>query len=186
MAMPTPRKRRSSTPGRKTPPAPTGEQPAAEKETAATEPTEPTEPAALAGRLVDAVPGLDDAVAARLLPRNAWAGRAPAHVLEAPRPAAAQRAPAAGPARVQAGLVVPAQTRTVDRAVPCDIFFLDVDVKDSSGTVLAVLRRPQGYPSGPLPADPGSFSGTADPRTQVCRVLAPGAGARCARGRGYF
>ncbi len=186
--MPTPRKRRS-TPGRQKPPPaaddPAAGDPAADEAAPADRPA-PADSAALAGRLVDELPRLDDAVAAQLLPRNAWAGRASAHVLEAPRDLAARPAAAAARAPALAGLVVPVQTRTVDRAVPCDIFFLDVDVKDSTGKVLAVLRRPQGYPSGPLPSDPGSFSGTADPRTSVCRVLAPGAAARCARGRGYF
>ena len=45
---------------------------------------------------------------------------------------------------------------TVDRSVPLDVFSIDTEIK-SNGHVIVVLRRPYGYPSGPMPGDPAGF-----------------------------
>jgi hypothetical protein len=46
---------------------------------------------------------------------------------------------------------------TVNRSVPLDVFSIDTEIK-SNGRVIVVLRRPYGFPSGPMPGDPAGFS----------------------------
>jgi len=74
----------------------------------------------------------------------------------------------------------------IDRSDPIDVFSIDVPVKTPDGTVLEILRRPFGYPSGRLPGDPGPVPPGFDPRTEICHVLSPAAAARCLFGRGYL
>ncbi len=69
----------------------------------------------------------------------------------------------------------------INRAIPPDVFTIDRPVRNpETGEVLIVLRRPLGFPSGSLPADPGAFSPLAQGMYGVCHVLAPAAALRCA------
>ena len=124
-------------------------------------------------------PTLQHYAAGLLLARPAWGGRAfwdeagPGIEPEEREIAAAVIAP------------VPVQAHTIDRSIPPDVFYIGTPVR-ADGQTLAILRRPYGFPSGPLPGDPGPFSSDIDPRAGVCRVLSASAAARCSRGRGYF
>ncbi len=106
--------------------------------------------------------------------RAPWGGR----TLE---PGAAAAAEVAEPAQAAVMLRAP-----IDRSDPIDVFSIDVPVKTPDGTVLEILRRPFGYPSGRLPGDPGPVPPGFDPRTEICHVLSPAAAARCLFGRGYL
>lgn len=75
---------------------------------------------------------------------------------------------------------------TVDRATPLDIFLVPTEVTDSTGRVIEIIEDPVGGPYGPLPADPGNFPASADPRLAVCHILSGYARAQCTRGGGYF
>ena len=64
-----------------------------------------------------------------------------------------------GEAEIPTVVPTPAQSpvqSTVDRSVPLDVFFIDTEIK-SNGHVIVILRRPYGYPSGPMPGDPAGF-----------------------------
>jgi hypothetical protein len=73
----------------------------------------------------------------------------------------------------------------VDRRDLLGVFSIDTKFV-VNGQVRAVLRRPFGYPSGPLPGDPGPFSSAFDPRLGVCHVLSGPAAARCLGGGRYY
>jgi len=65
-----------------------------------------------------------------------------------------------GEAEIPTVVPTPAQPpvqSTVDRSVPLDVFFIDTEIK-SNGHVIVILRRPYGYPSGPMPGDSAGFS----------------------------
>src|SRR3954447_23636168 len=128
---------------------------------------------------LEALPGLSSTVASYLWPRAASGGMASTAVTAPWRAAAAAVAPSRR-------LTLPLQSATVDRSVPTATFSLDVPVRNKAGKVIEILRRPLGYPSGPLPADPGYLPGGVDPRTAICHILSRGAAARCSQGRGYF
>jgi hypothetical protein len=127
---------------------------------------------------------LEELVARDLVLRTPWRGRTMdfsstvdvelAAVVEEAAPALAAGRPR-----------TPAQTGTVDRSVPLDAFSIDTPVL-IGGRVAVVLRRPLGYPAGPLPADQGRFVAGVDPRVAICRALGPGAAARCLGGARYF
>lgn len=82
-------------------------------------------------------------IARSLTPKAPWSGYAMSREVEAPTvvPTPAQS---------------PVQS-TVDRSVPLDVFSIDTEIK-SNGHVIVVLRRPYGFPSGPMPGDPAGFS----------------------------
>lgn len=86
------------------------------------------------------------------------------------------------PAR--AANILPVQA-PIDRTNPLDVFSIDVQVKAPDGTVLEILRRPMGFPSGPLPGDPGPVPLGFDSRLGVCHVLSINAAARCLQSRRY-
>jgi hypothetical protein len=122
-------------------------------------------------------PSRDELVARQGLYQAAWAGRTFARAVPraVPEVEAAVR-PVPVPSPVQG---------TVDRRDLLTVFSIDTKVV-ANGQVLAILRRPAGYPSGPLPGDPSRFAAGIDPRQAVCHVLSPAAAARCLRGGGYF
>jgi hypothetical protein len=109
--------------------------------------------------------------------------------MSAPMPVSPPEAPrseAESERAAGAVLVLPAYL-PVDRAVPSEIFARDITVRNpDTQQVDFVVRRPFGYPSGPLPAQPGRVPAGVDPRTAVCRSLTPRAAARCVRQGGYF
>lgn len=74
---------------------------------------------------------------------------------------------------------------SINRAIPPAVVHRDKPIV-VNGEVVVILRRDVGFPSGPLPADPGRFPPGVDPRQRVCGVLSPVAAARCLAGRGYF
>jgi hypothetical protein len=116
----------------------------------------------------------DELVARQGLYQAAWAGHTFARAV--PEVEAAAVRPVPVPSPVQG---------TVDRRDLLTVFSIDTKVV-ANGQVLAILRRPAGYPSGPLPGDPSRFAAGIDPRQAVCHVLSPAAAARCLRGGGYF
>jgi len=73
----------------------------------------------------------------------------------------------------------------IDRTDPAEVFSVDTNVKLPDGTVLQILRRPFGFPSGRLPGDPGPVPVGFEPGREICDVLSPPAAARCRLGRGY-
>jgi hypothetical protein len=81
--------------------------------------------------------------------------------------------------------VVSPVSAIVDRRDVLAVFSIDTKVF-RDGRLRGILRNPLGYPSGPLPGDPGRFTSAVDPRLGVCHVLSPSAAARCLRGGGYF
>lgn len=109
--------------------------------------------------------------------RAPWGGRA----LEEDKELLEQ--PVAARAAVPAILPVQAP---IDRTNQLDVFSVDTEVKKSDGTVLRILRRPWGFPSGPLPGDPGPVPIGFDTRQGVCHVLSTNAAAPCLQSRGYF
>ena len=91
-------------------------------------------------------PAREELIARGLVLQIAWRGRATGPELEGPRVA---RAAAQSPVR-----------SAVDRSMPLDVFSIDTEIK-SDGHVIVVLRRPYGFPSGPMPGDPAGFSSQA-------------------------
>ena len=76
--------------------------------------------------------------------------------------------------------------RPVDRAIFSSVFTTDIVIHKEDGSVDFVVQRDYGYPSGPLPGDPGRIPPYVDARTAVCWSLSPGAAYRCMSGGGYF
>lgn len=74
---------------------------------------------------------------------------------------------------------------SVNRAEPPDVFYRDRAIS-VDGEIVVILRRDAGFPSGPLPADPGRFRPSIYHQYGVCHILSPTAALRCARGGGYF
>jgi len=70
----------------------------------------------------------------------------------------------------------------VDRREPLEAATVDVTVRGPDGTVLVILRRDLGFPSGPLPGDPFAF-GPGTPVSAVCASLPAPAALRCLRSR---
>jgi hypothetical protein len=121
-------------------------------------------------------PALHELRARGLVAKAAWRGS----VAELGDRRAAMEA-AAG--ELQAPLPEPVRA-PIDRTVPADVFSIDLPVKNEQGKVVAILRRPLGYPAGLLPGDPGAMPPRFDSLGGICRVLSPAAAARCAiRGR---
>ena len=87
------------------------------------------------------------------------------------------------PARAAVPAILPVQA-PVDRTNLLDVFSIDTEVKKSDGTVLRILRRPWGFPLGPLPGDPGPVPIGFDTRQGVCHVLSTNAAAPCLRAVG--
>jgi hypothetical protein len=127
-------------------------------------------------------PTLQHHAAGLLLARPAWGGRA---FWDEARPGIEPEEQEIAATSAAVIAPVPVQAPTIDRSIPPDVFYLDTPVR-ADGQTLAILRRPYGFPSGPLPGDPGPFSSDIDPRARVCHVLSAAAAARCSRRRGYF
>lgn len=125
-------------------------------------------------------------------------GPAPSSMVEVQSEAGAAKAPWCGTARTDyeettsawvpqvslTGVTDPVRA-PIDRAEPPDVFSLDKQVRDPrTDKVVIVLRRPLGFPSGSLPADPGAFRPRVEVGQGLCHVLAPIAALRCtSRGR---
>lgn len=97
--------------------------------------------------------------------RAPWCG----HTVMAHEPTAAAAAPDVSPRAASVRVCGP-----VDRRVGLLAQAVDVPAKDENGRLVAILRRPIGYPSGPLPGDPSRF----DP-PPACAALPPMAALRC-------
>lgn len=119
--------------------------------------------------------GAADAMAARmdnlrgrgLVTRVPWAGE---RVSPSER-GGARASGATGPPTSR----IAATRAPVDRRESPEVFTVDVTLRDpKSGNVLLILRRPFGFPSGPLPGDPGSFA--------PCSTLRVGSAMRSHRG----
>ena len=85
----------------------------------------------------------EELIARGLMIQAPWCGRAMSREVESPRVV---------PTPAQSPVQSP-----VDRSVPLDVFSIDTEIK-SNGHVIVILRRPYGFPSGPMPGDPAGFS----------------------------
>jgi hypothetical protein len=95
----------------------------------------------------------EELIARGLMIQAPWRGHAMSREVEAPTVVST---PAQSPVQ-----------STVDRSVPLDVFSIDTEIK-SNGHVIVVLRRPYGFPSGPMPGDPAGFSSRV--RTRLGRM----------------